>query len=893
MEYVGSGVTYNALPKFGGVPIRTREINEYAPGRVFYSTVDNIGNLKIGDFFAVNQLTGEVTIDANSFNLSGLNAIGPFRRNGVAVGVVLQEVSNNTTLLNSQGLYGEDTVPTQYAVKEYIDVISQSFDSRVDSLEQTAIDYDGRLDSLEISSASVNSFTQSANSRLNNLESKSASVDVSISNLHSYTHSLNDAIQLTGSTVSFLGNIVVYGTQSVINSTNLQIGDNLIYLATASVANIDFGIIGHYNDGTNRHGGVFRSATDGAWRVFKNYQPEISGTINLTETTFAYADFYANEISASSLVGIGNITTYSTSVNSRLFSLETNSTNVGNSLLSLNEFSASVTSSLEKIYQTTSSLNSATASLYTSASLMTASIVSLTSSVVALQAFSGNVNTRFETLATYTGSVESRFTTLATYTGSVESRFTTLENVTSSLNTFSGSTLGRLTNLESKSASVDASITNINTFTQSVDDRFTTLATYTGSVDTDLNKIHESTASLNLFTASAYISFSLMTASIEDHEERVAYLEGIGGISGGNPLTPLNQFSASAKISITNLELYTSSANTRFGEIELYTSSTNTRLGQIESYTSSANTRLGQIESYTSSLKNAITITGTDVSIAGNLSVLGTTTIIDTTTLSIEDNIIELNYGGSQTTAGIYVKDGTGTSTTSGSLIWDSANGADYWKAGKLGSEAKILTDGMGVISGSGQLTNYETTGRGIVSGSSQINVESTIGDITLGTRTFGNYVASLVAGTGVTLSNNIGEGTTPTIAIGQSVATSASPTFAGLTINGAITATGDITAFFTSDERLKENIQPITNALEKVENISGNEYDWKDGFENVHNKRGNDVGVIAQEIQKILPQAVIERDNGYLAVNYEKIIPLLIESIKELSAKVDRLENK
>ena len=148
MEYVGSGVTYNALPKFGGVPVRTREINEFAPGRVFYTTVDNIGNIKVGDFFAVNQLTGEVTIDANSFNLSGLNTIGPFKRNGVGVGVVLQEVSNNTTLLNSQGLYGEDTVPTQYAVKGYIDPISASLDSRLDSVEYSASYVNSQLNTL-------------------------------------------------------------------------------------------------------------------------------------------------------------------------------------------------------------------------------------------------------------------------------------------------------------------------------------------------------------------------------------------------------------------------------------------------------------------------------------------------------------------------------------------------------------------------------------------------------------------------------------------------------------------------------------------------------------------------------------------------------------------------
>jgi len=130
-EYVGSGVTYNALPQYGGIPIKQREITQIAPGKVFYVTIDNIGNLNIGSFFAVNQLTGEVTINANSFNLSGLNAIGPFKRNGVPVGVVLQEVSNNTALINSQGIYGEDTAPTQYAVQQYVAVISSSIGTNI------------------------------------------------------------------------------------------------------------------------------------------------------------------------------------------------------------------------------------------------------------------------------------------------------------------------------------------------------------------------------------------------------------------------------------------------------------------------------------------------------------------------------------------------------------------------------------------------------------------------------------------------------------------------------------------------------------------------------------------------------------------------------------------
>ena len=91
----------------------------------------------------------------------------------------------------------------------------------------------------------------------------------------------------------------------------------------------------------------------------------------------------------------------------------------------------------------------------------------------------------------------------------------------------------------------------------------------------------------------------------------------------------------------------------------------------------------------------------------------------------------------------------------------------------------------------------------------------------------------------------------------------------------------------------INSQLVPIENALSKVESISGNTYDWKEGFEEIHSHKGNDVGVIAQEIEEILPQIVTNRDNGYKAVQYEKIIPLLIEAIKELSVKIRELENK
>ena len=107
----------------------------------------------------------------------------------------------------------------------------------------------------------------------------------------------------------------------------------------------------------------------------------------------------------------------------------------------------------------------------------------------------------------------------------------------------------------------------------------------------------------------------------------------------------------------------------------------------------------------------------------------------------------------------------------------------------------------------------------------------------------------------------------------------------------------GDVVAFFSSDKRLKKNVIPIGNAIEKVNQIRGVEFDWipketSDG-EPVHLNEGRDVGVIAQEIEKVLPEVVTTRNNGYKAVKYEKIVPLLIESIKEQQEQIDELRKQ
>jgi len=120
LEYVGAGVTYNALPFFGGEPIAAKERIEINNGKCFTVTNDQVGNYRVGEYFTVNALTGAVTIDADNLNLSGLAAIGPFKRNGIPVGIQLREVSDNNNLIASTGTQDGNTTPTQRAVATYV-----------------------------------------------------------------------------------------------------------------------------------------------------------------------------------------------------------------------------------------------------------------------------------------------------------------------------------------------------------------------------------------------------------------------------------------------------------------------------------------------------------------------------------------------------------------------------------------------------------------------------------------------------------------------------------------------------------------------------------------------------------------------------------------------------
>jgi hypothetical protein len=107
---------------------------------------------------------------------------------------------------------------------------------------------------------------------------------------------------------------------------------------------------------------------------------------------------------------------------------------------------------------------------------------------------------------------------------------------------------------------------------------------------------------------------------------------------------------------------------------------------------------------------------------------------------------------------------------------------------------------------------------------------------------------------------------------------------------SGNVETKGDVVAFATSDSRLKNNLKIIENPLEKINKMNGYSFEWNTN-QDLH--YGNDYGIVAQEVEKILPEIVTTRDNGYKAVKYEKLIPLLIEAIKQLDREVKELKSK
>lgn len=268
------------------------------------------------------------------------------------------------------------------------------------------------------------------------------------------------------------------------------------------------------------------------------------------------------------------------------------------------------------------------------------------------------------------------------------------------------------------------------------------------------------------------------------------------------------------------------------------------------------------------------------------------------TNSEIDTNFINLNDNKAESTGSTSIVT-LGTVTTG---TWNATTIA----TSRGGTGLTSFTSGGALYATS---TSALTTGTLPVTAGGTGQTSYTNGQLLIGNTT-GNTLtkATLTAGPGISITNGTGS---ITISAG-SFATDADVQFDSLGIGtaasgttGEIRATNQITSYY-SDERLKEDIQNIDNALDKVLQLRGVTYKPNSIAESLGYTKQNEVGVIAQDVQKVLPEAVkpapfdimlfegteISRSGeNYMTVQYEKIIPLLIEAIKDLNNQIKELK--
>jgi len=689
-------------------------------------------------------------------------------------------------------------------------------DSKINSTTSSFQSYSASINSF---TASVNSTTSSQNSRLNSLEINSGSLLI-------FSQSVANGIEFTGSNVTIKGNLLVKGTQTSVNSTTVDIGDNIISLNGTGATNAGI-IVRDVTGGTTTSGSLLWDTTNDYWKAGPNGAEQ-----RLIRETEYNSYTSSNDSRVSSLESESGsirttLNTYSSSINSYTASNNTNINAIHTSTSSLNSFTSSINTTIKSKLNTDNVLSGSsqidiTATIgYTTFSSSIAAInsaeevrlVNLENVSGTFFAYTASNDSTNETQNFKLGALETTSASLNTFTSSANSRLNSLEIESGSIrgthNTFTSSYLvasssfnTRVGNLETFSSSLNASYVSeveFGLWSGSIHSFSASVNSTTSSFKGRLNSLESTTASLNIATASLFVSSSQLTASFSQMSQSFNYrinqfVAGTGFLdaftfenyssSFENWTSSLHSYTASINSKLTaihtataSLNSYTSSQNTHNSAVNIATASLNTSTASLNSYTasnttninaihtstSSLNTSTASLNSYTasntnninaihtftasvnlnnaalniasaslntysSSLKAAIETTGSNVTIIGNLLVKGTTTQVDSTTLNIGDNIIQLNAAGTAN-GGLVVRDATGGSTLSGSLLWDVTN--DYWKAGVEGSEQRIvLNDEFTSFSSSVNLTTASLngkTGSYATTGSNQFKADQTI----------------------------------------------------------------------------------------------------------------------------------------------------------------------
>jgi len=674
-----------------------------------------------------------------------------------------------------------------------------------------------------------------------------------------------------GGALQVSGNLFVSGEVTVIDSINVNIGDNIIGLNAAGTG-LNGGIYVYDYVGNLVTASLLWDSTDNWWKA---------GTLG-NEKRIVFQENNPNLIT--------NALTFANS-NGRLISAQAPITN------DIPTWNGTTWTNINSSrFATTSSLSDYTSSFQTSYNIFSSSVntqfSNVNNSLALLNAYTSSNNTIINSLIAYTSSNSTIVNNLIAYTSSFQTTY----------NTFSSSVNTQFTN-------VNNSLTSLNAYTSSNTTIVNNLINYTSSNNTIINN-------LIAYTSSFQTTYNTFSSSVNTQ-----FI---------NTNTVLNNLIAYTSSFQTTYNTFSSSVNTQFSNV-------NTSLTSLNSYTSSLNITIGSFFRQGGNSFGTTAILGTNdnfpllfetnntsrlsISSAGNIDIAKSVNISENLVINGSTSIYSILYDSvlSAGSANQFLR------SNNTSVQWTTIQMSHI--NGLLNYTSSISSSIFGINNSLTSLNAYTSSNNTIVNNliAYTSSFQTTYNTFSSSVNTqFSNTNTSLTSLNAYTSSLNITIGSffrqggnsfgqsgslgtndnfPLTFKVNNSTKVILTPdgkftigtvgTTSGLlNVGGDIIATGDVSAQSPSDIRLKNNIIKIQNASDILSKLNGYTFEWNDK-QTLYNEGTKDLGLIAQEVEKVFPQIVGKRYDGYKSIKYDRLIPILVEAFNDLKKEFEYLKTK